>query len=130
MLLSVIFICYLFSVIFQSYLIDLIQSWTKYLWTFSRFSTTSPHNKQLDGTRLLSTETECLSYLTRCWTTENPWNAWDWWDILQLCWKIAKNQLWNIPWKNLFYLIPLICLQSLFQVVDRLLYVWGKLTPK
>ena len=63
MLLSVIFICYLFSVIFQSYLIDLIQSWTKYLRTFSRFSTTSPHNKQLDGTRLLSTETECLSYL-------------------------------------------------------------------
>ena len=52
------------------YLIDLIQFWTKYLRTFSRFSTISPQNKR-NGARLLSPASECTSCLTRCRITED-----------------------------------------------------------
>ena len=43
------------------------QSWTKYLWPFSLFSTISLHDKW-NGTRLLSQESECTSCLTSYWT--------------------------------------------------------------
>ena len=47
------------------------QSWTKHLETFSLFSTICLHHKW-NGTRLLSPENECTSYLTSCRATFSP----------------------------------------------------------
>ena len=45
-----------------------VQSWTKYLETFSLFSIIFLHHKW-SGTRLLSPGSKCTSYLTSCRTT-------------------------------------------------------------
>ena len=45
-----------------------LQSWTKYLETFSLFSTNFLHHKW-NGTKLLSPESKCASSLTSCQTT-------------------------------------------------------------
>ena len=112
----------------------LLRSWSckKYLQTFSGFSTISLHHKWR-GTRLLSPESECLICHMSCRKTGTQEvrkfqgspemlqihgkcpAAHQIRKFWQLCRKIVKNRLYNIPQKNLFYLISWICLQNFVQ---------------
>ena len=47
-----------------------LQSWTKYLWNFSRFSIVSLHHKW-NATRILSLESECPSCFMSGWETKD-----------------------------------------------------------